>query len=299
MKKIIRRLHQLLTSLPNIIMAAIFEFDKHPWEIVIDTLLLSSKKTQSKSPYYIKKYFKSEDKDNGSLVSISDFKILIEKRFLNDSHYIHALLVLYFDITYSRSVKYPIPLLVTEGSYEKGGVKPMPGDNIIDVGSNIGYFSLDSLSRVGTNGKIYAFEPIDYMCSIIESSLEFNGRDRVEIIKKALGDSDCQISLNFSEHNFGGASATIDGSPYSMSQVKLDTFVTENNLAKVSLIKMDIEGMEPKALLGAAETIKKFKPKLAICTYHDKKHPEEIEAIIRSIRDDYSILHTDWKIFAW
>lgn len=299
MKKLLRRLHLLATSLPNIVLGILFETSKHPWKIVFDTLFLSSSKTQSKSPLYIKKYFKCEKIDSGTLVSISDFRILIPNKFKKDSHYMHAMLVLYFDITYSKSVKYPIPLLVTEGSYEVGGVKPSPGDTIIDVGSNIGFYSLDTISKISPEGKIFAFEPIPFMCNIIRKSLDFNVGHNVEIVEKALGKDDVEIQLNFSEHNFGGASSIIKGEACRISQIKLDTFVKNNNLPKVDLIKMDIEGMEPDALLGASETILKYKPKLAICTYHYPEHPEMIEKIILSIRSDYSIIHTNWKIFAW
>jgi hypothetical protein len=52
---------------------------------------------------------------------------------------------------------------------------------------------------------------------------------------------------------------------------------------------MDIEGAEVKALKGAAETLKRFKPRLSIAAYHEPEHPVEIPKIVRSARGDYQM----------
>ena len=59
--------------------------------------------------------------------------------------------------------------------------------------------------------------------------------------------------------------------------LEIDTIVKELGLEKVNFIKMDIEGVEIDAFLGAEQTIKKFTPKLAICTYHRPTDFEEIK----------------------
>jgi len=57
------------------------------------------------------------------------------------------------------------------------------------------------------------------------------------------------------------------GSVY-VNCITIDDFVEEKQIYKVDFIKMDIEGAEEEALLGAKHTILKHKPKLAICIYH-------------------------------
>jgi hypothetical protein len=69
----------------------------------------------------------------------------------------------------------------------------------------------------------------------------------------------------------------------------IDHLVKELNLDRVDYIKMDIEGSEPRALEGAQETLKKFKPRISVTTYHEPDHPKLIPEIIKKARPDYTI----------
>lgn len=67
----------------------------------------------------------------------------------------------------------------------------------------------------------------------------------------------------------------------------LDQFAQSISPEKINFVKMDIEGAEIEALLGAKKLIANHKPKMAICVYHDYSHLQRIRKIIRSMTDDY------------
>ncbi|MGC9049063.1 MAG: FkbM family methyltransferase [Patescibacteria group bacterium] len=70
----------------------------------------------------------------------------------------------------------------------------------------------------------------------------------------------------------------------------------KNDVKQIDFIKVDIEGMERNLLAGAEKTIKKFKPKIAIRTYHRPDDPEVLERMIKSFVPEYNIIKTS-KVF--
>lgn len=65
--------------------------------------------------------------------------------------------------------------------------------------------------------------------------------------------------------------------------ISIDDFVREHNITELGLIKMDIEGGEQQALIGAKESIKRFKPKLMIPIYHLENDIVEIPSFLESL----------------
>lgn len=138
------------------------------------------------------------------------------------------------------------------------------GGVFLDVGANIGYFSLLAARIVGENGHIIAFEPIGRLCRQIKTSAEKNNITNLRIENVGCSDGAGAAKLYLAENNIGGSSlnARESGDYEEVILRKLDDYVEVLN--KVDLIKIDVEGREYEALLGAQSLLQKFKPKIIL-----------------------------------
>ena len=129
--------------------------------------------------------------------------------------------------------------------------------------------------------------------AVIPEELLWNGTP-----KDKIGDYDELVDvidweLNVDPNNSAADSFIIkrEGS-HAIAKVPLttiDKLTAELNLPKVDFIKMDIEGAEPNAIDGSAETLKRFKPRLSLSAYHAADHPVLVPAKVRAARGDYTM----------
>lgn len=131
------------------------------------------------------------------------------------------------------------------------------GDVIVDVGSNIGYYTILLADKVGKSGKVYAFEPDSVNFEILEKNIKANKLENVVVVKAAVGSREGKLKLFKSKENYG------DHKLYGNEKVKeevkivkLDDFIK----GKVDLIKIDTQGWEPEVVNGAKKIIEKDKP---------------------------------------
>jgi FkbM family methyltransferase len=166
---------------------------------------------------------------------------------------------------------------------------------VIDAGANIGVFSVFAAS-IATHGHIYAFEPTVSTFSLLEKNAQ-NFPSNITCINSGLGEAVSEKNIL----NMGICSSgnVIEDSPfyknYKADDGKLekivittiDRFVAENNIPRIDFIKIDTEGYEANILRGATETIKKFKPVIAMSAYHNPNDKKDLPAIVNSICPDY------------
>lgn len=156
------------------------------------------------------------------------------------------------------------------------------GDVFIDVGANIGLFSLVASKQVNEEGVVYAFEPIKKNYDKLTNHIRLNNSKNVTVEKLAVSNSqtDIKLYLNEQDKNNGMATAYADTYTYteSVSSTSLDLYLANKHLRPVALIKIDIEGGEYSALLGMQALLKKDKPVLLIeintDTPYDQKNLE-------------------------
>ncbi len=139
------------------------------------------------------------------------------------------------------------------------------GFTVVDIGANMGYYTLIAALRVGKKGKVYAFEPEPKSFDILCKNIEINGFNNTVITcQKALLDRDGKVDFNVYEEHVAGSSIFVDNSIFgsephkkrsiSVQATTLDAFLGNN--VKVDLIKMDAEGAEPFIFKGMKNVIK-------------------------------------------
>ena len=163
------------------------------------------------------------------------------------------------------------------------------GENVIDGGAWIGDSAIYFSSQVGKNGKVIAFEANSKIAETMKDNLNRNSIYNVDIIQMGLSDK-TQVAYIIDSDEGSWIQYTLPGDGIKFFQVPLvdiDNFISKNNIPKIGLVKLDIEGSERSALFGAQKTIKKDKPKLAVSLYHRYDDFHVIPELINSIRSDY------------
>ena len=132
------------------------------------------------------------------------------------------------------------------------------GMSIIDIGANIGYYTVIGARRVGKNGKIFCFEPEPSNYVRLNENITLNDLQNVVALKLALSDR-AGISKLFLTKNNKGTHSLADqrqtGNFITVETAILDQVLAGYGSPKVDLIKMDIEGAEGLALKGMSKTI--------------------------------------------
>lgn len=135
--------------------------------------------------------------------------------------------------------------------------KVEPGDVVLDLGANIGYYTLILARLVGPEGKVYAFEPDPTNFALLEKNLRANGYENVELVQKAVSNKNKKLRLYLSEENRGDHRLydSHDGRAFvEVESVRLDDYF-QGYGGRVDFIKMDIQGSEGGALLGMTDLL--------------------------------------------
>ncbi len=195
-----------------------------------------------------------------------------------------------------------------EGLYglvnDKVNVTVEPGDVVIDAGSWLGDFAAYASARCKNLGgvkAVYAFEPTPDTFEYLKKTALLN--ENIIPVNKGLSDENTFRNIHISVENTGANSMrekdTEENSrTESVETVTLDSFVRENKLERVDFIKADIEGFERHMLQGAQETLRKFAPKLALCTYHLPDDPQVLENLIKQANPNYNVVQKRKKLYA-
>lgn len=137
---------------------------------------------------------------------------------------------------------------------------------IIDGGANIGYYSLMASKIVGNTGEVYAFEPVSKNFNRLKENIELNNFTNIQIFKKALSDvNDIDVEIYVGDEKNWGMSSIYKHERFSsqmeiVKTITIDSFLQQNQVNKVDVIKLDIEGSELFAIRGMKKCLETHKP---------------------------------------
>jgi FkbM family methyltransferase len=174
--------------------------------------------------------------------------------------------------------------LLLHGSYEPYETELLqssitPGSTVIDIGANVGYYSLLSSRAVGRAGLVLSFEPHPQLFRLLSHNRDINGTENVVPFNVALSNRTGIAELFLSpvdpgKHSLSALNAAMDAGisppmgaataaagpartpPSAIVPVmRLDDFLRASNLPQVSVIKIDVEGAEALVLDGAPDML--------------------------------------------
>ena len=155
------------------------------------------------------------------------------------------------------------------------------GMNVVDIGANIGYYTIIGGKMIGTNGKIFSYEPDEDNFYYLETNVRSNDLKNAHVLKLALSDSIGKRKLYLGDekctnHSFGDNSKT--GKTELVETDTLDNNLKRFGSPKIDVIKIDIEGAEILAIEGMKETIAR-NPNIIILT---EFYPKAIKRLGKS-----------------
>lgn len=136
-----------------------------------------------------------------------------------------------------------------------------PGDIFIDGGTHVGLFTLVAARKVGASGKVISFEPAKATRERLLRNIKLNQFSWVDVKPLALSDQERELEFISFDGNRSGFSSfspevTEGGRVEKVKTVTLDSIISSEDVKRLALIKLDLEGAELLALRGAEKILK-------------------------------------------
>ena len=144
-----------------------------------------------------------------------------------------------------------------------------PGGVVLDVGANVGYYTLLASVLVGDGGVVHAFEPEPRNAEFLRHHLRVNGVRNVTVQQAAVSDR-----AGTARFEFGSGSGTGhlgESGTLEVRTLRLDDYCAEHGLVPTA-IKIDVEGAEMSVLFGARDTLARHRPTIFLSTHGAEVH---------------------------
>jgi FkbM family methyltransferase len=177
-------------------------------------------------------------------------------------------------------------------------------DTFLDIGSNIGYYSLVAASY-NPQIRIWAFEPLPAAVKYLRKNIASNGYNNITVVQKALSETKGNIRFysvrnpkfdKIEDHLSGDGTINPDnagvGEQFEVETISLDNFVTEAGIQRVDFIKIDTEASEHLVFQSGMNVLKTHRP-IIQCEIIPGLIEEKLEAIFRDLNYLYYKTHDD------
>jgi FkbM family methyltransferase len=180
------------------------------------------------------------------------------------------------------------------------------GNIIFDIGTNIGCVLMNFSKQVGVNGYVYGFEPDRINYKKCMQNLGLNSFHNISVQQCGLGEKqENKVMTIHSESNRGmnrisntTSNPNIQNNEF-VTINTLDNFIKEQNIQKVDLLKIDVEGYEFNILKGAFTTLNSFHPQLFIELDNEnlKEQNSSAKELVKYLQEiGYAIIHAENKV---
>ncbi|MGH1387699.1 FkbM family methyltransferase [Kordia sp.] len=178
-------------------------------------------------------------------------------------------------------------------------------DVVIDAGANHAYLSIYYGKKVGSAGKVFAFEPDKINVAEMEANIALNaGVENIQIQEELIWNENTKLEF----FEAGTVSSSIHYKPENAKAIlkdaiTIDSFQKREQLERLDFVKMDIEGAEIEAMDGLVEVLEKFKPNFAIASYHwvnEEQTYKKVEAFFKEKNYPYkTVFYKDGEVITF
>jgi FkbM family methyltransferase len=195
------------------------------------------------------------------------------------------------------------------GAFERSTVNTLKrvvreGDTVLDIGANIGAHTLFLAQSVGKSGHVFAFEPSDYAFQKLKANLAVNPRLKARVTAEQIMLA-AEMTQPIKDGVYASWPLEADGelhpkhlgrrvSTKNASPETLESYSRRNDIRRVDVIKIDVDGNELPVFQGGFELLARFQPKIVmeVSPYVHDEENNSFEALIALLKDcKYSLLH--------
>lgn len=169
--------------------------------------------------------------------------------------------------------------ILSTGTYEPDTVRLFranvrPGDRVLDIGANEGFFAALAGQLAGPDGQVIAVEPQSRLHEVLEVNLALNAAGRRRIVKRVVGKTDSAVhqiwlfpisntgaSSLIARYRFGAKSEDV-------REITVATILADSGIDAVDFVKVDVEGFEPEVVASLLPLMQAGKVRTLLLDYH-------------------------------